>query len=207
MVVKNELEKLGLTCINVELGTVKSELDNLGLAYIYSPHGAIDFYDGISEKQMTQLHNNLLKSGLALLSENESKFIDRIINTIIEVVHYSDALPSLGFADVINEHSIVGDESILKIFSDVKGMSILQFIVVQKVERVKEMMLYEDITLSEIAKILNYKNENYLVAQFKKITGLTPCDFKRMRLERLKVAERFKNSSPIASSRSKTSTG
>lgn len=169
---------------------VKSELEKLGLSYTYSPHGAIEFIDGFSQEQFDQLKHNLSKAGLALLSESESKLIDKIINTVIEIIHYSDILPRVDYADIINEHVILGDESIFKIFSDVKGMSILQFIVIQKVERIKELMLYDDMTLTEIAELLNYKNENYLIAQFKKITGLTPCDFKNMKMERMKIVEK-----------------
>lgn len=186
---------------------VKSELEKLALNYKFSPHGAIEFLDGLSQEQQSILKNNLSKSGLILLSESESKLIDRIINTIVELIHYSDILPRVDYSEVISEHAILGEESILKIFSDVKGMSILQFIVVQKVERVKELMLYNDISLSEIAELLNYKNQFYLIAQFKKITGLTPSDYKNIKLERMKIVEKYKLDSRKMDSRSNTATG
>lgn len=174
----------------------KSEMENLGLTYKISAHGAIEFFEGISEVQYGLLKKNLKKSGMVLLSESESEsmLIDKIINTIIEVIHYTDRLPKLNFRNLINEHAVLGEESILKIFSDVKGMSVLQFIVIQKIERAKELLLYDDMPLSEIADLLNYKNKHFLFAQFKKITGLTPSDFKRVKKERMEIAEQHFNS-------------
>ncbi len=175
--------------------TVKSEMENLGLAFKFSPHGALVFQEDISQAQHDLLKKNLLKkSCLVLLNKTESMVIDKIINTIIEVVHYSDTLPKLNFKDLINKYAIGGGESLLKIFSDVTGMSVLQFIVKQKIERTKELLLYEDMTLSEIADSLNYKNKHYLVAQFKKVTGLHPSYFKRLKKERMKVAEQVAGS-------------
>lgn len=167
----------------------KSELDALELKYSLSPHGAIEFDEEITEGQYDQLKKNLMRSGLVLLSESNSMLIDKIITTIVEIIHYSDSLPKLNFRDLISSQTLSSNESILKIFSDVKGMSILQFIIIQKIERAKELMLYEDHSLSEIADILNYKNKDYLLAQFKKVTGLSPSYFKRLRNERLKISE------------------
>lgn len=167
----------------------KSELDALDLSYKISSQGAIEFEKEITKGQFNQLKKNLRNFGLVLLSDSESMLIDKIINIIIEVVHYSDRLPKLNFRDLISSHNVPGDESILKIFSDVKGMSVLQFIIIQKVERAKELMLYDDRSLEEITDILNYKNQDYLLAQFKKVTGLTPSYFKRLKNERMKLSE------------------
>lgn len=174
---------------------VKSELQNLGMTCKFSPHGALEFDEETTQEQLDLLKKNLLRSDLVLLNETESLLIDKIINTIVEVVHYTDTLPKLNFTELINKHAVAGNESLLKIFSDVKGMSVLQFIINQKIERAKELMLYEDMPLSEIAASLNYKNKHYLVAQFKKITGLTPTYFKRLKKERSEIAEKEANSS------------
>lgn len=178
---------------------LKSELDEQGLKCRISVHGAIEFLEDITEDRFYELKRGLSKSGLILLEEKESMLIDRIIQTIIEVIHYSDKLPKLNFNDLISKYAISGEESILKIFSDVKGMSILQFIVIQKIERAKELMLYEDKSLEEIAEILNYKNRDFLVAQFKKITGLTPSYFKRLKEQRMRIAEEYNSSYSSAS--------
>lgn len=168
---------------------VKSEIQSLGLPYKISPHGALEFQEEIPKDQYDLLSKNILKSGMVLLNENESMLIDKIITTIVEVVHYSDSLPKFNFSDLINQYAVSGNESLLKIFSDVKGMSILQFIVIQKIERAKEMLLYDDMPLSEISESLNYKNKHYLIAQFKKITGLSPSYYKRLKNERMAIAE------------------
>ncbi len=163
---------------------LKEELEKANLTYSISPHGAVEFLEEPAQAQLEELHKNLLKPGLELLDENDSMLIDRIINTIIEVVHYSDELPNLSFDDIIGKSLGSGSESILKIFSDVKGISIIQFIILQKVERVKELLLYDDLSLAEIAEKLRYKNEHYLIAQFRKFTGLPPSYFKKLKNER-----------------------
>lgn len=168
---------------------LKDELKKAGLKYSISPHGAVEFLEETTHAQLEELHKNLLKSGLELLDENDSMLIDRIINTVIEVIHYSDELPNLSFEDIIGKSLGSGNKPLLKIFSDVKGISIMQFIVLQKIERVKELLLYEDLSLGEIAKKLRYKNEHYLIAQFKKHTGLSPTYFKKIKKERMSVLQ------------------
>lgn len=167
---------------------LKEELGKAGLKYAISPHGAIEFFEGTTKAQIEELNRNLKKSGLELLAPSESMLVDRIINTVIEVIHYSDELPDLSFEDIIGKSLGMGRESILKIFSDVKGISIMQFIILQKIERVKELLLYEDLSLAEISEKLRYKNEHYLIAQFKKYTGLSPSYFRQLGSERMSVA-------------------
>lgn len=168
---------------------LKEKLGKANLEYSISPHGAVEFREEPTQSQLEELNKSLLKSGLEMLDKNESMLIDRIINTVIEVVHYSDELPNLSFEDIIGKRMGSENESILKIFSDVKGISIMQFIVHQKIERVKELLLYDDLSLAEIAKKLQYKNKRYLIAQFKKHTGLSPAYFKNLRNERMRILQ------------------
>ncbi len=168
---------------------LKEELQKSGLKYRISPYGAIEFLEESTQTQLEELNNNLLKSGLELLDENDSSLIDRIINTVIEVIHYSDELPNLSFEDIIGKSLGSESESVLKIFSDVKGVSIIQFIILQKIERVKELLLYDDLLLAEISEKLRYKNESYLIAQFKKYTGLSPAYFKKLKDERTNILQ------------------
>ncbi len=168
---------------------VKDNLKKLDIKYSISVHGAIVFLEVITEYRLNELNQNLRKSGLELLDEQNSLLIDKIINTIIEVIHYSEELPKVEFAEVISDKFGSDNESILKIFSDVKGMSVMQFIIIQKIERIKELLLYEDLTLQEIAEMLYYKNEDLLIAQFKKYTGLTPAYFKKLKKERQHLSE------------------
>jgi len=175
---------------------VQSKLNKQGINYRMTVHGAIEFLEEISQEQHYQLETDLSKAGFILLDEKDSILIDRIINMILEVIHYSETLPKLKFREIINSHGVLREESILKIFSDVKGMSLLQFIIIQKIERAKELMLYEDMPMSEIAEILNYQNEHFLFAQFKKVTGLTPFYYKRLKKERTKISRKFVNEIP-----------
>lgn len=183
-----------MVCLRDKLA-LKSVLDEQGLNYSITVHGAIEFLEETTKVQIHELKKTLARSGLTLLDEKESMLIDRIINLIIEVIHYTDELPKISFADFISEYAGSGKESILKIFSDVKGMSVLQFIVIQKIERAKELLIYDEKSLPEIAEILNYRNHDYLIAQFKKTTGLTPAYFKRLRKERMKVSISYNKSS------------
>jgi AraC-like DNA-binding protein len=164
---------------------VKEELKKLDLQYSFSPYGGIEFLDKVTQKDLSTLKTNLQKSGLDLLNVYESKLVERIINTIIEVIHYFDELPNLSYAEIIAKNLNEANESVLKIFTEVVGMSVVQFVVVQKVERIKEFLLYDEVPLSEITKILRYKSDQHLVAQFKKVTGLTPSFFKQLKQKRM----------------------
>jgi AraC-like DNA-binding protein len=193
-VISTKLYVKYMVCLRDKL-ILKSVLDKHGLNYKITVHGAIEFLEEITKVQFSEIKAGLSKSGLILLDEKESMVIDRIINTIIEVVHYSDTLPKLTFRDIFSEHAISNEDATLKIFSDVTGMSVMQFIVIQKIERAKELMLYEDMALPDIAELLNYKNQDLFIAQFKKITGLTPVFFLRLKQERMKISEKYISSS------------
>lgn len=167
---------------------LKQELKKLEFKYSISPHGAILLHEELKNGQLEELKSTLNDYGLIILDESDSILIDRIITTIMEVIHDSSFLPKISFKEIFSENLIEGNESILKIFSDVKGMSVIQFIINQKVERIKTLLLYDEITLSEIADHLHYKSEEHLIAQFKKNTGLTPHYFNYIREERNKVS-------------------
>jgi AraC-like DNA-binding protein len=176
--------------------TVKNELKKLEIKHTLLPYGAIKFHNELTQKKLNALKRNLRKSGLDLLNTRESKLIDRIISTIIEVIHSFDELPKLSYTEIICNNSGDLNESVFKIFSEVVGMSVVQFIVLQKIERIKELLLYHDLPLSEIALMLNYKNEQKLTAQFKKLTGLTPDYFLELKKERLIIASQSSKKSP-----------
>ena len=163
---------------------VREQLKKLNIKHSISVQGAIIFLELVTEYRLNELKQKLKKHGLILLNEQESMLIDKMINMIIEVVHYTDELPKMTFDDLIDHRIGNEKESILKIFSDVKGMSVLQFIVNQKIERAKELLVYEGLSLSEIAEKLNYKNEALFISQFKKLTGLHPDYFSGLKKQR-----------------------
>jgi AraC-like DNA-binding protein len=172
-----------MVCLRCKL-IVKYQLKKLNIKYSISVYGAIIFMELVTNHRLNEFSRNLKKHGLILLNENESLLIDKIINTIIEVVHYSDELPKINFEDIIALKIGNDNESILKIFSDVTGMSLLQFILFQKIERAKEMLLYEKLSIPEISKQLNYRNEELFITQFRKLTGLTPDYFRKLKKQR-----------------------
>jgi len=174
---------------------VKTELNYLDIKYTISSHGAIEFLDVITQDEFIKLKGNLQKFGLSLLDVQKSKLIDRIILSISEIIHSFDKLPAVEYQEIINDKLDLIDQPIIKIFSDVMGMSIIQFIVLQKIERIKVHLLYDDLPLSEIANILNYRNEQLLIAQFKKISGLTPDKFLELKRERSKIISHSLNKS------------
>jgi AraC-like DNA-binding protein len=166
---------------------VRSELDKLGIRYSISIHGAIEFHEKITTVQINELKKGLSKTGMVLMNANESAMIERIIDTVVQVIHQSDKLPEVKFKDILTDPLSLRTESVLKIFSDVQGMSLLQFIVLQKIDRMKELLLYDDLPLSEIAQKLNYKNTEQMTAQFMKFTDLTPGYYRNFKKERNKI--------------------
>ena len=173
---------LSLRCKKV----VRNELERLKIKYSILPYSAIEFPDGIDQKKINSFKKRLRRSGLDLLDIYESMLVEKIISTILEVVHEFEDLPNLTYSEIIVKNLSEANESVLKIFTEVVGMSVIQFIVTHKIDRIKEHLLYDDYTLAEISKRLNYKNEQYLVAQFKKYTGLTPSHFQKLKAERAK---------------------
>lgn len=165
MVVKDELKKVGLNYFSVELGMV-------------------EVLEEISEEQREQLASNLLLSGLELMDDKKSILIERIKNLITEMIHYSDELPKVNYSDYISEKLGYNYNYLSNIFSEVKGITIQHFIIVHKIERVKELLLYDEQNLTEIANQLHYSSVAHLSNQFKKATGLSPSYFKKLREKR-----------------------
>jgi len=168
---------------------VKEELKNLGLRYVSVDLGMIEITEDISEELREQLKINLLKSGLELLDNKKAILIDRIKNVIIEMIHYSDEIPKVNYSDYISEKLHYDYTYLSNIFSEVKGINIQQFIIMHKIERVKELMLYDELNLTEISYRLNYSSVAHLSNQFKKVTGLSPSFFKQLKQKRQSTLE------------------
>jgi AraC-like DNA-binding protein len=162
MLVKDELTNLGLTCMAIDLG----------LAEI-----AEEITEGVREK----LKINLLRSGLELLDNKKSILIERIKNVIVEMVHYADELPQMNYSDYISEKLHYDYTYLSNLFSEIKGITIQQYIINHKIEKVKELLLYDELNLTEIAYNLHYSSVAHLSNQFKKATGLTPSFFKQLK--------------------------
>lgn len=170
MVVKEELKKLELHYVNVDLGT-------------------IEILDDITDFQREALRNNLKKYGLELLDDNRKIIIEKIKSIIIEMIHYSDELPKVNYSDYISEKLGYDYTYLANMFSEVKGVTIQQFIIMHKIERVKELLLYDELNLTEISFMMHYSSVSHLSNQFKKVTGLTPSYYKKLKKKRLKNLE------------------
>ena len=163
---------------------VKEELKNMGLHFIVVDLGEVEIMENISTEQRLQLKNALLKSGLELMDDKRAMLIEKIINVIIEMIHYADEIPKVNYSDYISEKLNHDYTYLSNIFSEVKGITIQQFIIVHKIERVKEMLVYDELNLTEISYIMHYSSVAHLSNQFKKITGLTPSSFKQLKDKR-----------------------
>lgn len=163
---------------------VKDELKKLGLHFILVELGEIEIMENISEEQREQLNAALLNSGLELMDDKRAVLIEKIKIVITEMVHYADELPKMNYSDYISEKLNYDYTYLSNIFSEVKGITIQQFIIIHKIEKIKELIIYDELNITEIAERMNYSSVAHLSAQFKKITGLTPSHFKKLKDKR-----------------------
>lgn len=168
---------------------VKAELEKLGLHYKSVELGEVDIVENISDEQRRQLRTGLLKSGLEVMDDKKAMLIEKIKNVIIEMVHYQDELPKINFSDYISEKLRHDYTYLANIFSEVVGSTIEHYIIAHKIERVKELLVYDELTLSEISYKLGYSSVAHLSNQFKKVTGLSPSHFKKLKNKRRRTLE------------------
>ncbi len=170
MVVRQELEKLDIKNARVDLGLV-------------------ELFDEISTEQRRRLRENLLKTGLELLDDKKSILIEKIKNAVTEMIHFSESLPKENFSDYISKKLGYDYTYLANTFSEIKGITLQQFIIINKIEKVKELILYDELNLTEISYQLNYSSVAHLSNQFKKITGLSPSFYKQLKKQRLQNLE------------------
>ena len=163
---------------------VKQELNNLGLKYVVIELGMVEVLEDISEAQHLQLQINLKKSGLELLDDKKSILVEKIKSVIVEMIHYSEELPKMNYSEYIGEKLHHDYTYLSNVFSEVKGITIQQFIIMHKIEKVKELLLYDELSLTEISYQLHYSSVAHLSNQFKKITGLSPSFYKQLKNKR-----------------------
>jgi AraC-like DNA-binding protein len=163
---------------------VEEELRNSGINYFRIDLGMVELHDDLTPDKREQLRTNLLQSGLELLDDKKSILVESIKNVIIEMIHYTEELPKVNYSDYISEKLEYDYTYLSNIFTEVKGITIQQFIINNKIERVKELLLYDELNLTEISYRLHYSSVAHLSNQFRKITGVTPSYFKKMRLKR-----------------------
>lgn len=163
---------------------VKEELKKLGLHFIVVDLGEVEIMENISMTQREQLKKALLDSGLELMDDKKSMLIEKIKNVIIEMVHHSTENIKVNFSDYLSEKMNHDYTYLSNLFSEVQGTTIEQFIISHKTERIKELIIYGELNITEIAWKMNYSSVAHLSSQFKKVTGLSPSHFKQLKDKR-----------------------
>lgn len=162
MAVRNIFENLGYSPINISLGEVETD-------------------HPISDSDLPKLKEALTNYGFELIDDAKSRIIEKIKNAIVQLIHHSESTPKVNYSQYI-ESELHKDYSYLSsLFSEIEGTTIEKYIINQKIEKVKELLVYDELTLSEIADKMGYSNVAYLSGQFKKVTGLTPSYFKQIK--------------------------
>jgi len=166
---------------------VKAELEKLGLHYILVDLGEVEIMEDISKTQVKQLDAALLNAGLELTDDKKTILVEKIKAIIIELIHYNDEQLKINLSDHLSEKLNHNYTYLSNLFSKVKGTTIEKYYLAHKIERVKELLVYDELNLSEIAFKLHYSSVAHLSNQFKKMTGFTPSHFKNLKHKRRSV--------------------
>ena len=168
---------------------VKEELKKLGLHFIVVDLGEVDVMENISPQQRSQLKEALLNSGLELIDDKRAILIEKIKSIIIDMVHHTEEIVQINFSDFLSQKLNHDYTYMANLFSEVQGTTIGQFIIYHKIERIKELIMYDELNITEIAWKMNYSSVAHLSNQFKKVTGLSPSHFKQLKDKRRRPIE------------------
>lgn len=171
MVVQHEINKLGLEIKNMKLGEVTLEKE-------------------LTSTERDALERALVPLGFQVIDDKKSRMIEQIKNVIIDLVHYQDNESTTNLSDILSKKLNHDYNYLSSLFSEVEGTTIEKYFIAQKIEKVKELLVYDELSLSEIAFRLNYSSVAYLSNQFKKVTGLTPSHFKQIREDKRKPLDK-----------------
>jgi len=160
---------------------VKEVLKELNLHFILVDLGEIEIMEEISIEQRIALKEGLAESGLELMDDKKAILIERICILISEMIHHADELPNQNYSTYISKNLGYDYTYLSNIFSEIKGVTIQQYIIMHKVERIKELIIYDEFNITEIAFKMNYSSVAHLSNQFKKVTGLSPSHFKQLK--------------------------
>lgn len=144
----------------------------------------VEVSEDLTFRERVQLKENLHQFGLELLDDKRSEVIEQIKNVVVRMIHYSDEVPKVNYSDYISEKLCYNYNYLSNLFSEVKGITIQQFIINHKIERVKELLLYNELNLTEISYKMHYSSVAHLSNQFKKVTGFSPSIFKQFQHKR-----------------------
>jgi AraC-like DNA-binding protein len=172
-----------MVCIRCQM-VVKTELEKLGVRYVDVNIGEVNTMEDVPRDKLDQLDMALRKAGLMLMDDKKSILVEKIKGAVIELVHYTEEQINTNLSDYLSEKLNYDYTYLANLFSEVKGITIEKFYLTHKIERVKELIVYDELNLSEIAYKLHYSSVSHLSNQFKRITGLTPSHFKKLKNKR-----------------------
>ncbi len=172
---------------------VREELKKLGLHFIVIDLGVVEIMENISIEKRQMLKEGLLVSGLELMDDKKAILIEKIKNIIIEMVHYSEEVIKINFSDFLADKLNHNYTYLANLFSEVQGITIEHFIISHKIERIKELIIYGELNITEIAWKMGYSSVAHLSSQFKKATGLSPSHFKQLKDKRRNPIEEVGN--------------
>lgn len=173
-----------MVCARCE-SLVKSELTKMGFDNHSIRSGEVEIKEDISDEEKNKLNIVLQNAGLELLDDKKSVIVEKIQNLIIELVHYKEDHLKINLSDYLKEKLNYDSAYLARLFAEVKGTTIEHFFITQRIERAKELLIYDNLSLTEIADQLRFSSASHLCNQFKKTTGLTPSYFRKIKNNRL----------------------
>jgi len=172
---------------------VKDELKKMGLHYMVVDLGEVEIMETLQDSQWQTLKEALMVSGLELMDDKRTILIEKIIHVIMEMIHVSEELPIVNYSKHISDKLNYDYTYLSNLFTEIKGITIQQFIILHKVEKIKELIIYDEFNITEIAWKMNYSSVAHLSNQFKKITGFSPTHFKQLKQKRRTPIEEIGN--------------
>lgn len=166
---------------------VQQQLDRIGIQYLSIDLGTVETENIIPKEQIEELKKSMQVVGLEILEGKKSILIDKIKTGIIEMIHYNKDELKVNYSDFISKKVGYDYTYLSNIFSEVEGLTIQQFIIIHKIEMVKELLLYGELSLTEISYLLNYSSVSHLSTQFKKVTGFTPSFFTQLKKREMEI--------------------
>jgi len=171
----------------------KDALRTLGLHFVFVDLGEVEIMENLSNDQLTQLKDELSKSGLELMDDKRAVLIEKIKKTIVEMIHHTDLESKINISDFLSKKLGYNYTYLANLFSEEQGTTIEQFVIMHKIERIKELIIYGELNITEIAWKMNYSSVAHLSNQFKKVTGLTPSHFKKLKDKKRNPIEEIGN--------------
>lgn len=176
---------------------VKEVLKELGLHFIVVELGEVDIMETLNSEQIAKVKASLMECGLELMDDKRAVLIEKIKKVVIEMVHYASERPKTNFSDYISERLNHDYTYLSNLFSEVSGTTIEHYIIAHKIEKVKELIWYDELNLTQISYKMNYSSVAHLSNQFKKVTGLSPSHYKQLKNKRRNPIEDVGNSNNI----------